>query len=262
MIPYFSYTAIPVGPLTIHVWGLAVAAGMMVAILLARRIAERVSLDGEVILDLALWVLLPALVFGRLGYVVLYNSAMLTADPWAVLRMWNGGMSSFGGYIGAALGTYAFIRFKKIKLRPYAEIAAYVLPLGYGIGRIGCFLIHDHPGVPCTCFFAVAFPDGPRLDHGLLLSLFGFALFGAFVILRRRGWALGEDRWRYLPVLLISYGSYRFVLDFFRAWDLAYSDARYFLLTPSQYGGLLFVALGLYMIFGRKKLHKSITEQN
>ncbi len=256
MIPYFSYTSIPVGPLTIHVWGLAVASGMLAAILLARRIAERAGLDGEVIFDLALWVLMPAFIFSRLGHVVFYNPTMITAHPLDVLKIWQGGMSSFGGYIGAALGIYAYVKVRKIKLRPYAEIAAYVLPLGYGIGRIGCFLIHDHPGIPCSCLLAVAFPGGPRLDHGLLLSMFGFSLFAVFVLLRRRVWTVGADRWRYLPILLISYGSYRFILDFFRAWDLPHSDTRYLMLTPSQYGGVLFVAIGLFILFNQRNLKR------
>jgi phosphatidylglycerol---prolipoprotein diacylglyceryl transferase len=247
MIPYFSLTTIPVGPIDVQVWGLAVSAGIIVALLLGKKVCDRSGLSGEMMYDLALWVLVSALVFARLGYFLFYNVQALVGDPFSIVRIWDGGMSSFGGYLGAAVGAWLFVRRRRIQLRPYAEVAAFVLPLGYGIGRIGCFLIHDHPGILCDCFFSVDFPAGARLDHGLLLSVFGFALFSVFVYLRRRGHVVGQGGWFYMPILLMAYGSGRFVLDFFRAYDLPVSDLRVFGLTPAQYGGVLFIALGLYL---------------
>jgi phosphatidylglycerol:prolipoprotein diacylglycerol transferase len=247
MIPYFSLSSFALGPLQIQVWGLAVAFGMLVGVLLARRLALKAGLDGEVVLDLAVWTLIPALVAARIFFFLLYDFGALMAEPWSIVRIWDGGMSSFGGYLGAAIGGLAYMRHRRLPFRPYAEVAAYVLPLGYGIGRLGCFFIHDHPGVLSDCFFAVAFPDGSRLDHGLLLSLFGFALFVLFALLRRFGWKVGQDRWRYVPTLLLVYGLTRFVLDFFRAWDLTQSDVRYLYLTPSQYGALIFVVIGIML---------------
>jgi len=258
MIPYFKLTTIPLGPVDIQVWGLMVALGMMAGLYLGRRLAVKGGLDGEVMVDVAVWTLIPALVFGRLGHVVFYNLAAALQDPLSVFRVWDGGMSSFGGYLGAAIGALVFIRRKKIKFRPYAEIAAFVLPLGYGIGRLGCFFIHDHPGVLCNCFFAVAFPDGARLDHGLLLSMFGLLLFAVFLFLKKRGRYPGADRWRYLPLLLISYGALRLVLDFFRAWDLPHADARFLYLTPSQYGAFILIALGVWLLRRRSSTAESL----
>jgi phosphatidylglycerol:prolipoprotein diacylglycerol transferase len=163
-------------------------------------------------------------------------------------------MSSFGGYLGAAIGAWLFTRRRKIGLRPYAEVAAFVLPLGYGIGRIGCFLIHDHPGILSAFPLAVRFPEGARLDHGLLLSLLGFGIFGAFVVLSRKGWKIGADRWRYLPLLLMTYGIARLGLDFLRAWDLPQSDARYLYLTPAQYGAMVLVIAGVWLVAKDREL--------
>ncbi len=248
MIPYIVFTSFPIGPLDVHVWGLMVSAGLLTAVLVGRHIARQAGLDPDVLLDLAVWVMVGALIMGRLFYVFAYGMPTALHDPLRILKVWEGGMSSFGGYLGAGIGAWLFGRRRTIRLRRYAEISAYVLPLGYGIGRIGCFLIHDHPGILTAFPLAVRYPGGSRLDHGLLLSLVGFAIFVVFVLMRRRGWTVGSDRWRYLPVLLISYGSVRFVLDFLRAWDLPQSDARYLYLTPAQYGSVALVIGGAYLV--------------
>lgn len=247
MIPYLELTSVQLGPLKVHMWGLMVAVGLLVAVFVGRRIARKRGLDPDVLSDLAIWVMIGALVFGRVLYVLAYGPSHTLEDPLWVLRVWEGGMSSFGGYLGAAIGVWLFAKRRRLPLRRYAEVSAFVLPLGYGIGRIGCFFIHDHPGVLTDFFLAVDFPGGARLDHGLLLSLFGFVMFVVFLILWRCGWEVGSDRWRYLPVLLISYGIVRIVLDFLRAWDLPHVDARYLYLTPAQYGAVVLVAVGVWM---------------
>lgn len=252
MIPYFEFASFSIGPLRIHTWGLMVAAGLLVAVFLAGSIAKKKGLDADVLLDLAVWVMVGALIMGRIFYAAAYGSGEMIRDPLRLLRIWEGGMSSFGGYIGAAVGTWLFVKRRKISLRRYAEVGAFVLPLGYGIGRVGCFLIHDHPGILTGFPLAVAYPDGARLDHGLLLSLVGFAIYAVFLVMRRRGWEVGADRWIYLPALLISYGLVRFILDFLRAWDLPYSDARYLYLTPAQYGAIVLVAGGVWLLVKTK----------
>jgi len=248
MIPFFELTSVQVGPLKIYMWGLAVAAGLLSAVFVGRRMARRRGLDPDVLSDLAIYVIIGALIFGRIFYVLAYGLAETLEDPLQAVRFWDGGMSSFGGYLGATVGVWLFAKRRKMPLRRYAEIGAFVFPLGYGIGRIGCFLIHDHPGILTGFPLAVDFPGGPRLDHGLLLSLAGFAIFGLFLVLRRRGWEIGADRWRYLPLLMLSYGGVRLALDFLRAWDLPQSDARFLHLTPAQYGAMVLIAVGAWLL--------------
>lgn len=249
MIPYFRFTVIPVGPVDLQVWGLMVALGILAAVAVAAREAKRAGLDPDVMRDLAVWLVVPALIGGRLLHVAAYEPAAYLADPWAVLRVWEGGLSSFGGFIGAAAGGFIFFRRRPhaaAALHGYLEAGAFAFPLGYGIGRIGCFLIHDHPGTLSHSLLAVRYPDGPRIDHGLMLSLMGFAMFGLFLMLKR-GRPVGTATFRFFPLVLVLYGAVRFPLDFFRAYDLPFSDARYAGLTPAQYGSLLLVAAGLVM---------------
>ncbi len=247
MIPYFSLTIIPLGPLHIQVWGLMVALGILAAVLVGSREAKRRGLNENDFVDFASWVALGALVGARLFFAYVYQPAAYLADPLRVLRVWEGGMSSFGGFFGAGIAALIFARVKKIPFAQFADVACYALPLGYGIGRIGCFLIHDHPGTLSHSLLAVRYPGGSRLDHGLLLSLVGFALFALFAWINRRR---ADNRTRgFLWLFMVLYGGARFFLDFYRAWDLPGSDVRYFMLTPAQYGSALFAAVGAAMLW-------------
>lgn len=250
MLPYFQLTSIPIGPLRIQVWGFFVALGILAAILVGRREVRKRGLDQAIFTDLASWIVIGSMIGARLLHALAYEPASYLADPFRIFRVWEGGMSSFGGFLGAAAAAWLFVRRNKVPFAPYADIACYALPLGYGIGRIGCFLIHDHPGTLSHSIIAVKYPDGPRLDHGLLLSLTGFAIFAFFVIRNRRAGPREQD---FLPLFMLIYGATRFFLDFFRAWDLSAADARYLFLTPAQYGSLIFIALAAaYFISGKR----------
>jgi phosphatidylglycerol:prolipoprotein diacylglycerol transferase len=56
---------------------------------------------------------------------------------------------------------------------------------------------------------------------------------------RRPGFLMG--------VFVLAYGPTRFLLDFLRARGPS-GDARYFGLTPGQYGALVLIALGIWLI--------------
>jgi phosphatidylglycerol:prolipoprotein diacylglycerol transferase len=204
-------------------------------------------LSADLFFDLCAVIMLAAFVGARLFHVFAYAPGEYLADPLKILRIWEGGLSSIGGFIGAGIGAALFIRAKKMPWRAYTDVCALVLPLGYGCGRVGCFLIHDHPGTLSNSPLAVQYPGGARLDHGLLLAILGLSLFAAFWALNRR-WKLPANGAKgFLPLFMVSYGSIRFVLDFFRATDLTISDVRYLGLTPAQYACLAMIAGGVWI---------------
>ncbi len=128
----------------------------------------------------------------------------------------------------------------------YVDSAMFGLPLGIGIGRIGCFLIHDHPGTLTHFILGVRYPDGAISHaHGLYISIEGFLMFGLFCLLRMRP----SNRPNiFLILFLILDGLTRLFLDFLRI-----NDARYFGLTPSQYAAIGMVLLGIVIAANPKK---------
>ena len=244
MIPYFQWTTIWLGPVPIHVWGLFVALGILVgAAVSARHVKER-GLNPEVVWDLAVWITIGAFVVGRLFHVAFYEPAYYLAHPGDIVKIWEGGMSIIGGFIGAVIASVAYLRTKKLNVWAYCDAALMGLPVGMGIGRIGCFLIHDHPGTLTNFILGVNYPDGVRHDLGLYESLVGFALAIIFLLM----WKKKAPQGAYVATFLIGYGTARFFLDFLRATDGVIVDTRYFGLTPAQYLALAMAGVGVWTV--------------
>ncbi|MFH1781985.1 MAG: prolipoprotein diacylglyceryl transferase [Patescibacteria group bacterium] len=250
MLPYFGVTYIPLGPLNIQVWGLLVSLGIGAAILVSYYQARKKGLDEKKIIDLAFWVILPALIGGRVFYI-LTELDKYQDNFWDVFKIWEGGMTVSGGFIGAVIGGVVYLKVKKMDLWKYADVGVFGLPLGLFIGRLGCFFVFDHPGKPTSFFLGQEFVDGViRHNHGLYLSLNGLILFIIFLILNRKN----HKAPFYSIIFLIYYGVVRFFLDFWRAWDGPFTDARFYNLTAAQWFALGMVVLGVILLFYRKRI--------
>ncbi|HBK33757.1 TPA: diacylglyceryl transferase [Candidatus Uhrbacteria bacterium] len=245
MIPYFSLETISLGPITVQVWGLLVAFGIGAGAWVSQRVAIHRGLPSLVFWHLVLWIMIGAFVGARIFFVALYAPAYFFSHPFEVFAIWEGGWSMMGGYLGAlAAGAFIFYR-KHLSFFSWVDVLIYGLPLGIGIGRIGCFLIHDHPGTPTNFFLGVLYPDGMiRHDHGLYLSLIGFVVFSLFWIMKKYPRRVGD----YVFVFLGMEGISRFLLDFLRATDI-----RYFGLTPAQYLGVIFLGCAVWLFARRSK---------
>lgn len=203
-------------------------------------------------MDLAMWALVAGFIGARFFHVVFYGADYYVAHPLDVFKVWQGGMSSLGGFVGAGIGLWLFAKKRHFSWKefvPYCDVAAVSLWLGWGIGRLGCFLIHDHPGTLSSFVGAVKFPTGVRHDLGLYDSLVAFLLFAIFVLLFPR---FVKKGWGYvMQYSVLCYAVARFFLDFLRASDLPGSDVRYAHLTPAQWGMLIFaLCLTFLLIYG------------
>lgn len=252
MIPYLEWKTIALGPLTLQVWGLFAAIGVVAGTVFALRESKRAGLDAAKIESMALWTVLLAFIGARVFHVAFYEPGYYLAHPLETLSVWKGGLSSFGGFFGAVV---AFLLKGHVLGLPFLKTADVLTPaafLGLGCGRIGCFLIHDHPGTlahGAWTRFAVDYPDGARYDLGLLLTVVDFSLFFAFLLARRKP---RPDGFHFTWILLV-YAPIRFGLEFLRT-----ADVRYFGLTPGQYGSMLLFGVGVALVarfwyFSREK---------
>ncbi len=242
LIPYFELPSIHLGPFTLQAFGLFAAAGVYLAARLAARAAERQGLDTRPLLDFAVWGVVSGVVFGHLAHIFLYHPEELR-DPKRVLMVWEG-LSSFGGLLGGIVAAAVFFRRRGIRFHDYADAFALGMAPGWAVARIGCFVVHDHPGVRTTFFLAVKnWPfGGTRHDLGLYDAVVLFAITAVLYFLRSRRLLEG----RLLAVLAIVYAPARFLLDFLRGSDVPYPDGRYLGLTPAQYACVLLVAYAVW----------------
>jgi phosphatidylglycerol:prolipoprotein diacylglycerol transferase len=241
VIPYLHVPSIKLGPLTFEPFGIFVALGILLAARLLSRQAEREGLDSTPLQDYAPWGVGVGIIVGHLFHLFAYHPEELSKSRFQIFYVWDG-LSSFGGLIGGILAAVFFFRIRKLSFRAYADTFALAVAPGWAVARLGCFAVHDHPGLRTDFFLAVAFPGGPRHDLGLYDAAFLFAVSAVLWGLRNAG----KLRGRLLPLLSLLYACGRFGFDFLRATDLSYVDARYFGLTPAQYGCFALVAFGIY----------------
>jgi phosphatidylglycerol:prolipoprotein diacylglycerol transferase len=239
MLPYIELKTLQLGPLTLQVWGIMVALGCLLGALTAARFAKRNELKSEVIFDAVSWIVGFGIIGARLGFVFFYDITTFIQKPLNIFAIWDGGMSMFGGLVGGALAGIVYFRHKQLDVWAYSEACIFGLPVGMWIGRIGCFLIHDHPGTATDFFLGIEYPDGvTRHDHGLYLSLNGLLMAIVFYLLAKKKRPVGT----YISVFLIWYGTVRFYLDFYRVGELTILG-----LKPGQYFALLSIIGGVFI---------------
>lgn len=245
MIPDLHWTTIPIGPITIQVWGLFVALGIMASLLVARSLASKRGLQPDVIIDLSFWVILAAIIGSRV-FFVLTDLSLYTQNWLDVFKIWQGGLSVSGGLIAATVTGLFYLRLKKLPILDYAEVMIYALPLGFAIGRLGCFFIFDHPGHITNLFFGERYyADGlVHTNHGLFLALDGAILFALFSWLRRK---YNPKPPHFIIMFLLWEGAVRFMLDFDRILDTAYFGFK-----AAQWIDLL-MFIGAFILFGQRQ---------
>ena len=252
MIPYYSWTTIPLGPLTIQVWGLFVALGILLSLWIIKKRSVYNKISVELLYDIVLWTLVGGFIGARLVHIVAYEPLYFLAQPLEMFKIWHGGLSSFGGFFGAAVGFFWYTKKKRFSSAQVYQIAnelGFAAVFGWMVGRVGCAMIHDHWGVPCSCPFAIATPSGGRLDMAVL-EIIALIPLAIWLYAQRHS---QKFSYFFLPIILVYYGVLRFVLDFFRATDLGGSDVRYFGLTPGQYSAIVVFGLGIFLLSRREK---------
>jgi phosphatidylglycerol:prolipoprotein diacylglycerol transferase len=240
VIPYFQIPPLRIGPLAIQPFGVLAAAGVYLASVLLERRARDEDLDPAPLNGFAIWALVGGVVGGHLVHLFFYHPEELRSFGWLqVLKVWDG-LSSTGGVLGGLLAGAAYFRLRNLSFAAYGDVFALSVAPGWAVARLGCFSVHDHPGVLTTFPLAVAFPEGARHDLGLYDALLLGAITAVLYALRR-----SRLRGALLGVLALLYGIGRFLLDFLRARDVPYADARYGGLTPAQWFCIALVLYGV-----------------
>ncbi|MEW9095579.1 MAG: prolipoprotein diacylglyceryl transferase [Clostridiaceae bacterium] len=133
-----------IGHFSIYLFGVAVALGVIVGMLIMSIESKRKGLDSDKILDLALYTILAGIIGARAYYIVAFDLSYYIQNPKEIFLISSGGMSIQGALIGGTLFALWYTKKKNISFFEVADVAAPAMAIGQAIGRIGC----DVFGIP------------------------------------------------------------------------------------------------------------------
>ena len=268
----FTLTLPVVGEFTVTSFGLMMALAFLAGYLVLRAETARLGASPDVAADILLAALIGGIGGAKLYYVLLYWE-WTVIDPLGMIFS-RSGLVWYGGFIGGCLGVMWVVYRRPIAPGLALDAIAPALPLAYGIGRLGCFLVGDDYGRPTESFLGVAFRNGippstagnlrrfgvevdPAIPDTELLSVHptqiyetGLSLVIFFLLWRLRrhphaqGWLLG--------LWLILAGFERFLVEILRAKD----DRFFGGMTLAQLLSVAMCAAGVAIVL---KLRRSRT---
>ena len=144
--------AFSLGPLTVHLYGLVIACGLMAAVIYACKRSKQFGLGEDDILDGVLWITPFAILCAR-AYYCIFSWDQYRDDPISVLYIWHGGLAIYGGVLGAVAGVIVFCKKRKLKLGAVLDIVALGFLIGQTAGRWGNFFNREAFGAATDSFF-------------------------------------------------------------------------------------------------------------
>lgn len=244
-----------IGPFAVNSLGLLWALGTLAGGWILHLELKRYRYNPELANTWVVAGMLGGLIGARLLFVVEEWNEFVRS-PWDFIFS-GAGFTWYGGVLGGALALTWVVRKSDIPWLRAADISAPAAALGYGVGRIGCFLAGDATwgkvtDVPWAMAFpnaifgwvdpltGVPYPPGARVHPTQIYELIqSLIVFGILWPLRKKAFPPGTVFWLYL----ILAGSMRFLVEFWRVNRLVSLG-----MTEYQWISIVLVALGLWQI--------------
>ena len=251
---------IDLGFFQLPTYGVLLAVAVLVGLWTAKRRADRVGLDGSRVVDLALWMVIWALLGSKLLLVAVELPRYLR-DPSDLVGVLRAGGVFLGGFLAALVAAVVLIRRYGLPWRPAVDALIPSVALGQAIGRLGCLMAGCCWGAACDLPWAVTYTD-PRaaanVGTPLGVQVHPFPVYAAVMNLsiylvlaalyRRR-----PSPGRVFATYLVMYGVGRFLLEYTRG-DISRGFVLDGALSTSQLISSFLVAAGagLHLWLGRR----------
>ncbi|MGI8753552.1 MAG: prolipoprotein diacylglyceryl transferase [Acidimicrobiales bacterium] len=154
-IPSPPANGISIGPLKLHIYGLCIAAGIGVAVVVAQRWWEKIGGKPGTMSTLAVWGVPGGLIGARLYSVLTSYQDDTGGHFWRVFAVWQGGLGIWGAVVGGvATGLIGAHRYR-LRTAPLLDCVALAFPLAQGVGRLGNYFNQELYGKPSGLPWAV-----------------------------------------------------------------------------------------------------------
>jgi phosphatidylglycerol:prolipoprotein diacylglycerol transferase len=243
----FNPVAFEIGPVKVHWYGIMYLVGFAAGWWLARRRAARPGSTWKAsdVDDFVFYAMMGVILGGRIGYVIFYGMSYWENDPWYPLKIWEGGMSFHGGFLGVLVAIAIFARRQGRNIADVFDFGAPLPGIGIMAGRIGNFINGELWGKPTTL------PWGFRVDGQVrhASQLYEAFLEGVvlFIVL---WWFTSRPRPRLAPsgLFLILYGTARFLIEFVRVPDEHIGYLAFGWVTMGQILSFPMIVVGIVLL--------------
>jgi phosphatidylglycerol:prolipoprotein diacylglycerol transferase len=257
-VPVLGDYVDPADPPAIQPFGVLVMLGVIAGVMITMDRCRQRGLDDKKMGEFISYVVGIGFVISHLLDTVFYHPDKIIHEP-LYLLMIHKGLSSYGGFIGGVVGAIVWQRKTRDDALEFIDIIASAFPVSWIFGRLGCSVVHDHPGALSNAWYAVRYPDyllAPgfegRIDLGLveMVLTIPLALVVTWLWRREPKRAVGY----YLGVFLTAYGAVRFFLDYLRVepddpyFSSGTTDPRWAGLTFAQWVCFVAVGFGVYFL--------------
>jgi phosphatidylglycerol:prolipoprotein diacylglycerol transferase len=158
-----------IGPFTIHTYGLLVAIGILVGLMVTVRTGRSMGISSQQVMDMGFMMIIIAIIGSRVMYILMNISYY--RQHWVnMFKLWEGGLVFSGAIVGVILAMWWYARRHRLSLWKLGDLWVPGAAIGQGIGRIGCFMAGCCYGRPTDLKWSVVFSD-PRSLAPLNVSL-------------------------------------------------------------------------------------------
>jgi phosphatidylglycerol:prolipoprotein diacylglycerol transferase len=160
-----------IGSIPVHSFGLLVAVGLLVALILAQNDARYLKISDKKLNNLFILILIAGLFGSRFLYLIISQPSYFIAKPLEFFKLWNGGMVFYGGFLFSIIAVWYFSKKNKINFLDLMDFLIPYLPLAHVFGRIGCFLNGCCYGLPTDLPWGIAITNAQSVTKPLGVPL-------------------------------------------------------------------------------------------
>lgn len=166
---------ITIGNFSLRWYGVIVMLGVIAGSLIVERELERRGEKGDRIWDALIWVLPAGIIGARLWYVlnaILGGNRTYLENPASIIRIWEGGLHIFGGFLFGALALLFYLRRNHLDPWLFLDAAGPGALVGQGIGRLANFINQELYGPPTNLPWGIPISAEHRLPQYQDLRLY------------------------------------------------------------------------------------------
>lgn len=227
--------------ITVYTYGLLVALGFFSGMSYIIKHVNDIPMQKDKMYDFLFYLIVLSIMGARLLYV-LVNMDFFIQHPADIIKVWQGGLVFYGGFIAAVLYAVLYCKYKKINIKKLADVFAPAVALGHTFGRIGCFFSGCCYGKETHCFISV----NNRYPTQIIEAVGNLIIFFVLHKLYKKS---HKDGTVFL-IYLILYSVLRFSIEFLRGDD---RGAFFIGLSPAQNISLVILVTATILLICLKR---------